>query len=1123
MNNFFSAGQKWAGCLIIMVLMGLMTGCTSDERPEPLFVSLSPGETGITFENTILEREGYSFAEFPFLFNGGGVAIGDINNNGLPDVFLSGNMVSSKLYLNKGNFQFEDITKTAGVETDQWISGVSFIDINNNGYLDMYLSVMGVADTPSEDRRNMLYINNGDETFTEAAADYNLDYSGFTTHSAFFDYNGNGYLDVYLMNNSPASFHRSRSVRGTPEAMPDDELGYDKLFRNNGDGTFTDVSDEAGILRKTGYGLGIAVADFNRNGWPDVYISNDITPNDVLYINNGDGTFTDRARDLLRQTSFAGMGIDAADYTNNGWPDLMQTDMMPERIEDQKLLSGGRNYELFQRQRQMGFFHYYSKNALQLNNGVDADGDPVFSDISRMAGVAYTDWSWAVLFGDYNNNGLKDLMVTNGYPKAVIHYDYLNSIVVSSRFGTREEQMERALRLYGDLYGIEEHNYLFKNTGDLIFNNVSQDWGFTEKGYSYGAAYADLNNNGALDFVINNIDAPASVYRNRATELTDNRYLKVDLEGEYPNRQGLGTELIVNVEGEKQYYYHTIHRGYQSTVDDRVHLGLGEADVVDSLEIFWPDGRYQLLQGIEANQVLNIRQTDAIDHQKSEPFQSNRQQKFTVSEDRLGLDYHHNEKRFIDFRIQPSIAYKLSRTGPSLAVGDVSGNGLDDLYIGGASGHAGVLYLQQEDGTFAMTDRRQPWDFDQEYEDTDAVFFDANGNGRLDLYVGSGGYHATRAPEMLRDRLYLNMGDGRFLKDEEALPRLLTNTSVVLPGDFTGDGRTDLFIGGGMVPGNYPDPAGSYLLGNEQGRFVDVTGQVAPELSEAGMISDALWFDYNNNGRPDLVTAGIWQPVRIYENNGTRFREVTSRAGLSGTRGWWYSLAKGDFNGDGTMDLIAGNLGLNHTFTTSEEQKFGVYANDFDDDMTTDIIYKVDIDGVEYSFFGPFKLGRFIEHFSGQLSDLNALAETPLDQMFSREKLEEALHFEADTFASMHLQNNGDGTFVPKQLPQRAQISPVRGIIVEDVDGDGIPDLLIAGNDFKTDPDIPRLDAGKGLWLRGDGHNFEPLPYQESGFLAPLDVRNIALLQSPTGPVIVVANNEGPLQMFRTRNISDNR
>jgi len=1099
-----------------LIILILLFGCSSDPVPSKVFTKLAPNQTGIYFENTIADIDLERFQTSPYIYNGAGVALGDLNNNGLPDVFLTGNLVSSRLYLNKGDFKFKDITEQAGLTTENWIAGVSMVDINGNGYLDIYLSVSGEPGTPPENRANKLFINNGDMTFTESASEYGIDDKSYGTHAVFFDYNGNGYLDMFLMNNSPVTFFDRRG--GSSFFVPDDPLGYDKLYRNNGDGTFTDVTREAGILQANAYGLGVVVTDFNRNGWPDIYISNDSVPNDVLYINNGDGTFTNKIKDYLMHTSLSGMGVDAADFTNNGWPDIMQTDMLPEEINDRKKMSGGSTHDRFRTQREMGLHYYYPKNSMQMNHGVDKNGNIQFSEISRIAGTAYTDWTWATLFGDYNNSGYKDVLVTNGYPKDAINHEYLLLVDTPPLIGI-EAQREYKNKLYKDLRAIHLPNYLFKNNGDLVFEDVSHQWGFREAGFSYGAAHGDLNNNGRLDLVINNINSPASVYRNDLSDDGQQHFLQINLKGEYPNLQGLGAELTLYTGGSFQYIYHTLYRGFQSTMDGRIHFGMGDHTAADSLEIVWPDGRKQLIKNIEADQLLTVRQSEAdrrIDSRKGLEVLSG--QLFTQVDDHLGIDYQHREKRFVDFMHQPTLPYMKSKTGPPLAVGDATGNGLDDLFIGGAAGHPAELYLQNEDGSFTRSPRSDPWQADARYEDTAALFLDVNGNGLQDLYVASGGYHATASFGLLQDRLYMNMGNGRFLRDEQAIPAMWTNSSCVKQTDLAGVDSMYLFVCGNVYPGEYPSHTQSYLLRSDGGRFTDVTEQIAPDLLELGMTSDAVWMDTNGNGLPDLVTAGVWQPIRIFENDGTKLRETTSRAGLENTRGWWYSLAKGDFNGDGRMDLIAGNLGLNHTFITSDEKQFGVYANDFDDDLNTDIIYSFKSEGEEYPFFGPLKLARSVANFRDGLPNTNRLSELPLDEIVPRDKLQEAIHYQADLFESIQLRNNGDGTFEKVNLPEMAQISPVKGMVVTDVDGNGHLDLIIAGNMFKTDPDIPRMDAGKGLWLRGDGQgNFEPVPYRESGFLAPLDAKNLTIFQTPQGPLIVVANNEGPLQVFRVQ------
>lgn len=1101
-------------CLFLL-LLGL-TGCSFDNGPEPLFSKLSPQQTGISFENTITETDSLTFRDFPFIFNGGGVGIGDINNDGLPDIYLTGNMVSGKLYLNKGDFQFDDITDSAGVSTNRWVTGASFVDINSDGFLDIYLSVMGPQDLEESERANLLFINNGDQTFTEAAENYGIDFTGFTTHAVFFDYDRDQHLDLFLLNNSPETFARSRDALVSPEEQPSDPRGFDRLFKNNGDGSFTEISEEAGIEQIPGYGLGVVASDFNRDGWPDLYVSNDISSNDVLYINNGDGSFSNRRAKYLKQTSFAGMGIDAADFNNDEWIDIIQTDMMPEEMAERKQLSGAFTYQRFQQLRQLGYHYYYSKNSLQLNRGVDPDGNLQFSEIARMAGVAYTDWSWTALFGDLDNSGFKDLIITNGYPKAVNNFDYLLSLSRGGQFGTDETAEKRREELYENLHGISVPNYLFRNTEGLHFKDVSKEWGFDEPGFSYGAATADLDNDGNLDIIINNINEPAGVYQNNSSKLNQtHHFLQLKLEGKSPNRQGLGAEITVYTGNEKQYFYHTIYRGYQSTVDERIHVGLGNNNQVDSLSILWPDSSRQVLHNVDANQQITVRQENAkrVKGDKS----SDNQTLFQQVDLQQILDYSPTQSTFSDFIVQPLLPYMLSKMGPPVAAGDITGNGLDDIFIGGKSGETGSLFIQNSEGRFTALNDDQFLQNDQEYHDTAATFFDANGDGLLDLYVASGGYQLSPASDLLQDRLYINRGEGQFYRDQSALPRMLHNTSEIAAGDFTGDGQTDLFVGGGAIPGNYPYPSKSYLLVNNNGSFTDRTDQIAPELAEPGIITDALWIDHNGDNHLDLITSGEWMPIRVYENDGKQFRNVTGETALATTRGWWFSVAAGDFNEDGRTDIVAGNIGLNHTFSALHQRKpVGLYAGDFNRDQHTELIFTYRENGEDYPIYGLAKLGSQITDLTDRFTNFRSFASVPMQNMFNEKLLQNALTIKPDTFASTIFIQNEDGTYTKTYLPDLAQISSVHDILAEDFDGDGHSDLLITGNMFHTEPNIPRLDAGKGLFLKGDatGH-FQPKSISESGFITPLDSKNMVMVKTPVGTAVLVINSEGAPQLFQ--------
>lgn len=1097
----------------IAVFIVAITGCRQDNAT-PLFVSLPAAQAGIFFENTIITSPQENIQNHPFIYNGGGVAVGDVTGNGLQDIFFAGNRVSSRLYINKGNMQFEDVTESAGVTTSVWASGASMVDINSNGLLDIYVSVSGLSTTPVHERANLLFINNGDGTFTESASEYNLADTSFTTHAAFLDYNRNGYLDVFLLNNSEYDFNRRGMFLEDPEREIS-PISFDRLYRNNGNGTFTDVSREAGLLEKIGYGLGVAVADINRNGWPDIYISNDLDPNDVLYVNNGDGTFTDKSADWLKRTSLSGMGVDIADFNNNGWPDIIQTDMMPEDINERKRMSGSVTFEQQREMIRQGSQYQFALNSLQMSNGMQPNGDMVFSEIARQAGVAYTDWTWANIFADLNNNGFKDVVITNGFPKAVYDFDYKIrefSILRDSRGAGRNQLYQ----LVQDLDNIEITNYLFKNDGNIGFIDKTTEWGFTKRGYSYGAAYADLNNNGRLDLIINNINAPASIYENVGGIDISNHYLQIQLIGNPPNTMGIGAEVILTHSKEKQHLYQSPYRGYASSVDFRLHFGLGEVSIIDSLEIFWPDGAYQLLTDIEANQLITLKQAYATEYREKLPQNWAANQLFElVNTNRIPKWQHQVNSSIVDFDIQQQIPYKHSQLGPVLASGDVTGNGLDDLYLGGGAEIAGTLMLQQKDGTFIISPHSEVWEADAGFNDTGALFFDANGNGLLDLYIASGGYAVSSASPLHQDRLYLNYGDGKFERSEAALPRIQASTQAIAAGDFTGNGQLDLFVGGRLVPFNYPMPPRSYLLRNDGGTFTDITNQAAPELLESGMITDALWVDFNGVGRSGLVTTGVWEAIQFFENDGGQLKNVTEKTGLPSMRGWWYSLAAGDFTNNGHIDFIAGNLGLNHTFTTSKEEPFGVYAADFNNDGRTNIFFTKKINGIEYPFFGLAKYGLQHTHLMRRFQSFSAFAHVDIGELLGAGALQHALHSQTDTFASVFIRNNGDGTFTSFDLPDKAQISPVKSIIAHDVDRDGNLDIILAGNIFEKDPEIPRADAGNGLWLKGDGNgNFIPISPFESGFLAPKDVKVLRLLNSPNGYQVFVGNNNDSMEVY---------
>lgn len=1104
----------YRSALVALPALLFIVAACGDRGERPLFELLDAKETGIGFANTIATSDSVNELTDVYVYNGAGVAVGDIDNDGLADIFFAGNRVSSRLYRNLGHMKFEDVTAKAGVTTSRWATGVSMVDVDGDGFLDIYVSVSGPKWSKAAERANQLFINNRNGTFTDEAARYGVADTGFTTHAAFLDYDGDGCVDLFLLENSPEDFSRG-SFGGQMPGEQGTPGSHNELLRNDCHGRFTSVSRRAGIDRDAGFGLGVVVADLDRDGKPDIYISNDALPNDVVYMNNGNGTFTNRAAQLLKRSSQAGMGVDAADFNNDGWPDIMQADMMPRSLGRRKRMSGYMSYGNLLESRGRGFRDDYSMNSLQLSNGLTPDGEPLFSEISRLAGVAHTDWSWSVLFADFDNDGNKDIFVGNGYPKAVNDLDYVSALF--GRAGMRATTPSRArLEMLNSLPSYAEPNYLFRNTGGLRFADESKAWGMGPPSSSYGAAYADLDNDGRLDLVVSNIDAPAFVYHNVQRADPAHHYLSVRLEGTAPNVRGLGATLVLTAGGKKQYLYQSPYRGYMSTVDDRAHFGLGAAARADSLEVTWPDGRYQLLTDLAVDRMLVVKQSDAV---ATAPAAPPAKPIFGPMDARHAPRFAQGAPRGVDFSVQPLLPYALSRHGPPLAVADVNGDGLDDFYAGGGSGARATLFIQRGDGVFAPSPVAQPWSADSTHDDWGALFFDANGDGRPDLYVASGGYQLAPDDPLLQDRLYINEGNGRFARAGHALPEMLTSTAAVRAGDFNGDGRLDLFVGGRLTPRSWPTPAPSYILRNDGDRFTDVTAEVAPELARpGGMITDAAWIDFDGDGRVDLVTVGEWMPIRFWRNDGTRLHEVTGQMRLPATRGWWFSLATGDFDHDGRPDLVAGNLGLNYSYTTSKDSVFGVYAADFTGNRTTDVVLTQTIDGTEYPIAGMAPLGHTIYPLALKYPTYGAFAGASMAQLFGAASLAKALHYQADTFASVILHNDGGKGFTLTPLPDEAQVAPIRGIVVDDVDGDGKLDLVVAGNLHGAEPNTARADAGNGLWLRGDGRGgFTPVSPRTSGFLAPLDATGLVLVKTITGAGLIVANAGDSLQAFSVR------
>ena len=1085
------------------------------QNSTPLFRSLSADHTGILFNNKLEENDTLNILNQANIYNGGGVGIGDFNRDGLMDVYLAGNMVSNKLYLNRGAMKFTDNTDAAGVGgSGHWCTGVSVVDINGDGWPDIYVSAS--FRTNPVLRTNLLYINQGLNkdnipAFKESAKEWGLADTGFSTQGYFFDYDRDGDLDLYLVTNQ--LYDPKTPIRFRPKITDGSALNTDRLYRNNGNSTFTNVSREAGILIE-GWGHAACISDFNMDGWPDVYVSNDFISNDLLYINNHDGTFTNKLGEYFKHTAWNAMGTDMVDINNDGYPDLISLEMLPEdNMRKKRMLSGNEYYNYFNAS-QFGYQHQYVRNVLQLNSGMTPLGHPVFSDIGFMAGVYQTDWSWCPLVADFDNDGLRDLIISNGLPRDVTDLDY-----ISYDNGQGGGTANLSLAMAHTLPVVQIPNYAFKNTNGIQFQNTTAAWGLDKPSFSNGSAYADLDNDGDLDLVINNINEPAFVYENGLNSKGGNNsshLLTVKLEGSGANKNAIGTKLRVYYAGKQQYYEHQPCRGYLSTVDERAHFGLGPVAVVDSVKVEWPDGKVQRLGRVETDKLLTIAYADAVNDNKkpvSKPAL------FAPANDRYGIHYKPVERDFVDYTIQSTLPHKLSQYGPGIAVGDIDKNGLEDFYLGGTSGNPGVFFMQYKEG-FRLDSMRKPRGLNELEEEMGVLLFDADGDGDLDLYTVTGSYEIPPNNAVAQDRLFINDGQGFFLKDAAALPAETANGSCVRAADFDRDGDLDLFVGGRVVSGAYPTNPKSFLLKNTGGKFTDVTQQLCPELQNIGMITDALWSDFDGDGKVDLVLAGEWMPITFLKNTGTALVDVTGKTGTGQHLGWWNSLVAGDFDGDGDIDYIAGNLGVNSNYQATAAEPMTLYAKDLDENGSLDAMlfcYMKGSDGKRQ----PFPM-HTRDDLSGQLVSIRKKYPTyksyglaTINELWSEKDRQNAVVKTANDLQTSYLENKGNGQFVIRPLPLKAQAAPIYGMISEDLDGDGTLDLMLVGNDYGMEPYSGRHDAFNGLCLKGDGKgNFAEMTLQESGFFVRGDAKGLVKLHTAKGEDIWIATqNQDSLEV----------
>ncbi|AMR30803.1 hypothetical protein A0256_04875 [Mucilaginibacter sp. PAMC 26640] len=1105
---------------LLTAALFLLTACSSKQNGNTLFKLLPASETGIDFKNTITESDSINILNHPYLYNGAGVGIGDFNRDGKPDIYFAGNMVPGKLFLNKGALTFTDVTSQAGVSGEgKWCTGVSVVDINNDGRPDIYVSASFKND-PNQ-RKNMLYINQGINkdsipTFKESAQAYGLQDTGYSTQAVFFDYDRDGFLDMYLLTNvlgktTPVAY-RPKIANGSAE-------NNDRLYHNNGNGTFSNVTKAAGILFE-GFGNSVSITDINNDGWPDIYVGNDFISNDVLYVNNKNGTFTNQSSAYFKHTGWSVMGSDVVDINNDGLADLISLEMLPEENLRKKTMLVGDNYITYINNSKFKYEHQYIRNVLQLNQGQLQGGHPLFSEVAYLAGVYQTDWSWTPLVTDFDNDGYRDMMITNGYPRDVTDLDH--ALYTNGQGRTVKENTTVAA---ADSFPVvKTASYAFRNKGGYLFNDESKTWGITKPTFSTGGVYADLDNDGDMDLVINNIDDDAFVYENTTNTKTQvskaHNYFKVALEGDEKNRGGIGATIRIYYQGKQQLYDQQPCRGYMSTVDAVAHFGLGTATNIDSLRIRWADGKTQLLSNLKANQTLRLLYNKSSgNYPPGIPATGN--PIFSSANNQTGINYLHREKDAIDYNIQPTLPHKLSQYGPCIAVGDIDKNGLDDFYIGGSAGNKGTFYMQRPGGHFTMDNKRFLHEDQKEEEDMGALLFDANGDGHLDLYVVSGSYEFANGHTSAQDRLYLNNGKGQFERNYNALPVEYDNGSCVRAADFDGDGDLDLFVGGRSVSGVYPSPPASHIFQNNGGVFTDVTAKLCPQLSHGGMITDALWSDFNGDGKPDLVVVGEWMPLTFYQNNGNGFTNVTASSGIDSHVGWWNSIVAGDFNNDGKIDYVAGNLGQNSNYKASATQPMTILGKDVDGNGSFDAMifcYMKAEDGSQKAF--PMHTrDDLISQVIGirkKYPTYNGFGRATMQDLWSGKDKQNAIELKATDMNTSFIQNNGGGKFSITPLPLAAQMAPVYGILSEDIDLDGNLDLIMVGNDFGMEPFTGRHDAFMGLYLKGNGKGgFADVKMAQSGLCINGDGKGLASVLCANKELLIATQNQDSLKVYQ--------